>query len=317
MTLVVRGKTLIKTIEEVAALSEFSPDEVRADPARALKVAQKMMAADSYLDEARQRIARSDTPSQPGKDGAADRPARAAQHPERNDAGDDDRDQPGTTPRNTTGKVDFTKLVEAIQVEDPKEAGQKVKEIFETAADEAAEKKIAEREHRSIRQADTARAHTSMKEFVDEHPELNGNRYAASAIAAALVDEYRTDLVEALKAEGEDVAEAERIVSMASPDQVALAHKNRRLRGDAGVRQIDKQFFETAYSRVTESLGVKTRPTETAQPNGLQGRKDLKRALPHQPQRASVPPAQPAAPAKAPRRSDVVQEMRRARGQKP
>jgi len=320
LTLKVNGKEITKSIQEIAVLSDLTPEEVLEKPERAIRYAQIEVAKTQNLDEAR-RIRR-ETPSRQIDDAA--RPARPDPNQDRKPPGTEDASDQLDPDRKTTGDVDFTKLVEDIQIADPKEAGQKLKDAFETIAKTQANKAVVDTEASRIARDHSNGIVKSMNEFIDAHPDIKESQEridaVTSAMTPALYVEYREDLIGALQAEdGISRDEAAALVASVGRDDIAKAHKARRMRGDPNVRQIDKAFFETAYERMTKNLGIKADPTkqQTPQQDITQTRDARKRALPHQPQRASQPPATPPAPAKPITRSSVVQDMRRGRGQKP
>lgn len=314
MTLVVRGKTVTRTLAEVASLSELSLDEVKADPQRAIRYAQKQMAGDLYLEETRQ--ARRDTPSRTGPDNAGTRPASPAPEQERPATGDDAPDQPQD--RRRTSDEDLAKLIEDIQIGDPKEIAPKLKAILAEAGRESASEVVQQNEGDRLLNNDRTNNVTAIKEFIADHPEVEGKPIISSAMAEALYAEYREDLTKALVAEGMDQDEAADLVAKAEPDHVKNAHQRRRLGGDPNVRKIDKAMMESAYERVKSQFGVTGVAPTPKQPQDLSARQQRKENLPQQPRRASVPPATPNAPPAPQSRRSIVAEMAQSRtGKKP
>jgi hypothetical protein len=317
LTLKVNGKTIVKSIQEIAVLSDLTPEEVLEKPERAIRYAQIEVAKTHNLEEAR-RIRR-ETSSRQNDD--ADRTARPDLNQDRTKTGTQDVGDQSDPGRKTTGDMDFTKLVEDIQIASPEEAGQKLKDTIAAFVKNETTKTVSETEAGRIAREHTSGIIKSMNEFTAAHPEVKDNPYIASAMTPALYDEYREDLIVAIQAEeGIDEAEARALVSEVGTEQIAQAHKARRMRGDPHVRQVDKAFFEKVYERVADGLGLKadqTKQQQTEKQDFTQTREARKRALPQQPRRASTPLAPSPEQPKPLTRSSVVQDMRRARGQKP
>lgn len=299
LTLVVNGKSVTKTIAEVAQLADLTIDEVKAGPERAIKYARRELAT---LENVERSKVRRDIPSRTEDDAA--RPNPKGQQPQ-----DDDNGQPDAS-RNPTGEVDFVKLAEAIQIEDPKVAGEKLREAMSAVAD----KRLSQGETSRLVNADRTTVSTATKEFLTENPTVASNKFVQSAMATALYDEYRDDMEEALvKSDGLSPDEAADVLRQASNEQIAKAHQHRRLIGDPHVRPISKELLGKAYARVTEGLG--TTRSQTQQQEFTTEREQRKAALPSQPRRASMPPAITPAPKKPITRSSAVAEMKVLRGQ--
>lgn len=317
LTLKVFGKDHSKTIDEIAVLADMTPEEVRENPDRAVKFAQRELATTERLNEAK-RIHR-EAASRLNAGDADTRGAPRAPDKERPAAGDDKNpDQPKQPAGDQTGKVNFKQLAEVLQIEDPEVAGQKLQEAFEQIANtakEAARETVSEEDRNRLVVRDRGDSVSAMREFTNSHPEVAKNPHAYSVVAAGLIDEYRTDLVKALVAEGTDQDEAESIVSQASRDQITTAHQQRRIAGDPHVRRISKDMMESAYGRVAKSLGIKidSKPSSESLTETRQARKEK---LAPQPQRASVPKGTPEQAAKPPTKSQIVAEMAAARGQR-
>lgn len=319
LTLKVFGKDHVKTVDEIAVLADMTLEEVRQNPERAVRFAQREMATAARLEEAK-RIHREVTARQVSGDQDA-RPDRRAPDPERTEDGTGDRSGQQDRPSPTKGKVDFKKLAETLQIDDPEVAAAQLAEAFEqvaqtasASAKEAAAETVEQREVRRKATADFEQAGQSVKAFIDEHPDLAKNQYAGKIIAAGLHDEYREDLVRAMIAEGDDPDEAEQVVRQAPDAMVAEAHRKRRVSGDPNVRRIDKGMIEKAYERVSSVLGVKSNSSNNQDLS--QQRIARKENLTPQPRRASVPPATNQPAPKPQTRSQAVAELAAARGQK-
>jgi hypothetical protein len=301
MTLTVRGRTINKTMAEVASLADMTVEEVQADPRRAIRYAQKEMAGDSYLEEAKRSAGR-DTPSRPRDD----RQDAAAPNQDQDDAGDDDLDQPQAG--SDTSDPELTKLIEDIQIGDPKDVAPKLQAAMDKATETAQQRSEARRAFDAERQSNA----NALKGFLADHTELQGKNSIAAAVSSGLVDEYRIDLRKAMvSTDGLSADEADEALARATPDQVRNAHLARRLARDPNVRVIDKALFETALSKVRSDFGV---TGDNSLASTRQARKD---ALQHQPRRASVPPAtqRQEAPTRQSRR-EVVAEMATRTGRK-
>lgn len=304
ITLVVNGKTITKTLDEVAGLSELSVEEVKADPKRAKRYAQIELAKQEGLNEVKQL--RRETPSR-RTDATDTRSARPDPDQDRREAGNDDRDQPPAS--RDTSDEELAKLIEDIQIGDPKEVGPKVKSLFETMARTAASGVVQQTEGDRLRHAELQSNVSAVSEFLKEHPDLEGKPAVAAAISGKLDEEYRTDLRTVLIQEGESEEDADRLLSQANRDQIRNAHLARRLDRNPHVRQIDKAMIENVYAKVRSDFGVTDAPQQQQQSQQNLSRQERKEALPQQPRRASVPPATPAAPPAQLSRRAVVAEM--------
>lgn len=312
MVLVVNGKTVRKSLDEVAALAEMTPEEVASDPARAKRYAQKELATTENLKESKNT--RRETPSR-GSDEPA-QPGRRAPNQERQPAGEDDdvSDQPSHVADDTSDD-EVTKLIEDIQLGDPKEVGPKLKQFLEKTAEKKSVETVEARQGDHAVTRDRESTATALRGFIDDHPEVVGKTTVSVAMSAALVDEYREDVIKAMIAEGQDADEAEEIVRSANPADVANAHQRRRIAGDPNVRQIDKGMMEKAYERVKSEFGAAPQ-TQQQQQGFAEQRQQRKASLTPQPRSASVPPATPPTPKAPLTRSSVVADMRKMRGQK-
>lgn len=316
LTLKVFGKDVEKSIDEIAVLADMTPDEVRENPERAARFAQKELASTARLEESRRILrettnSRAPTDEQHGADRRAPNQGRSEAEP---GAGSDQQEQPSPT----KGKVDFKALVETLQIEDPEKAAEALEAAFSTIAESAktaASASVSESDFKKKVDADRADSTAAVKQFKEANPDLAKNRYAGTMIASGLADEYREDLVKALVAEGDDQDEAERLVKSAPDHVVAEAHAKRRVAGDPNVRRIDTGMIEKAFGRVSKALGVKISKSSSQQELASQ-RQERKANLTPQPRRASVPPATNQPAPKVQSRSSAVAELAASRGQK-
>lgn len=304
LTLAVNGRTLSKTLAEVAALADMTEDEVKADPARAKKYAQRELATADNLE--RSRIARRDLPARQ-QDDSGTRPERSGPNQDRQEAGNDDPDrQPASR---DTSDDDMAKLIEEIQIGDPKDVAPKLTALLAKVAEDG-----VKRTHGDTLRRDELNSNISaVKEFLDEHPELEGKPAIAAAISGKMDEEYRSDLRTVLINEGETPDDADRLLSQASRDQIRNAHLARRLDRNPHTRKIDKAFIGDVFDKVRADFGVTVEPKQQ-QDLSRQARKE---ALPQQPRRAAVPPATTQANPTAPlSRRAVVAEMATRTGKK-
>lgn len=315
ITLVVNGKSLRRTEEEVARLADLTVEEVRENPQRAIRFAQRELATSQNLDQSRTAFRR----DPPAQDDPGARPARPAPDAERHESGDDARGQPSGGVSDTSDIDDATKLIEDIQIGDPKELAPRLVEFIEKKSKKTSASVVEASQGDQLISRDRESTAAALKGFMDDHAELAGKKSVASAVAAALIDEYREDLIGAMVKEGTDPDEAEEIVLNAAPHEVATAHQRRRVHGDPNVRQIDKTVIERAYNRVVAEFGGTPKPSPTPQPRQefQQQRQQRKESLPPQPRSASVRPGAAPQPAAQPlSRSDAVAQIRKMRGQK-
>lgn len=308
----VNGKTVTKSIAEIAVLADMTEEEVRAKPELAQKFARKELATSANLDEAK-RIRREAHSATRTDEGDAPPAARPAPSQERKPAVQDD----GQSETNgDPSHVDFKKLAETLQVDDPETAAQALEDAFNRIGEKVTKNTISKTEHDNRINTDRNSISTALTDFVGEHPEV-ANKYVASAMATSLIDEYRVDLTAAMIAEGRaaDEEEAAEILAQVTPDQIAEAHQHRRMNGDRNVRRISRDFIASAYDRVQKDLGLTKTEPKTGQ-NLTEQRRERKVNLAPQPPRASTPPASPQAPQAPTSRRSVVSDIRAMRGQK-
>jgi hypothetical protein len=309
MTLAVNGKTIAKSLAEVAALADMTEDEVKADPARAKKYAQRELATADNLE--RSRIARRDLPARQPDD-VDTRSTRPGPDQDRREAGNDDRDQPSAS-RDTSAE-EVAKLIEDIQIGDPKEVAPKLAEFIAKAAGDTARQTMQQGKGDELRQDEINSGISAFKEFLDEHPELAGKPAIAAALGRKVDEEYVADLRKALIAEGESEEEADAILAKANSKQIRDAHLTRRINRDPHVRRIDKGMAEQVYEKVRADFGLPASAPKQQQDLSRQERKEV---IPQQPRRASVPPATTQAPPAPISRKAAVAEMAARTGKKP
>lgn len=315
----VDGKTVEKSIDEVAVLADLSADEVRENPQRAIRYAQRELATQERLDRSK-KILREQR-SRASSEDADDDPAR---NPAPNQGGKDgSKGGASDTPnddRNTSGDVDFAQLVEDIQIGDPKDIAPKLQKALTTLAQSTARTELTAGARDQAVIADKNASAAAMRDFAKEHPEVESKRYMASAIAAGLIDEYRTDLRQAMIADGYTADEADEALAVSTPQIIASSHQKRRLRGDPNVRPIDKAFIESAYQRVSKDFGVNSGNPQNKRQDFQETRQNRKEDLRTQPKRSSMPPAmrgqQSLPPDPVSARKRAVTDMQKSRGQR-
>lgn len=287
----VRGQELELTDEEIIA------------------AAQKSLAADDYLDEAKKRL--SDvaelqrqieqqggrptpaTSAQPGQQPSLAQPAEPAT-PEEDDAQHQDI---------------YTQLGEKLQFGDPAEAGKYISQLIDAAADkkskEASKDALLQERIRNER----VRTQRILKDFQDTHPDLASDRYASAVMREHLIDMQKQDL----KTLGIADAQLPR-----DPDTVAQWHEYYRTEGH-NVRDVPS-MLKTARDDFLKWKGVpEVKPANPAVPvtptvNITPQRTERRAAIQPQPTRTVAPKPDSVVTAPASReRSDIVQEMMLAR----
>lgn len=291
----VRGKELELTDEELVA------------------AAQKSLAADDYLDEAKAKLKEVDALARQYRDMAAR--GSQAQHQGQEQSGAQSATQTtqseaGEPTSETIVHPDdpFAKVVETIQYGDPKEAAPQLKSMV---AEEAA--RMAKEELRNERlRNDSIRSGKILKDFEAAHPELANDQFARAAIERRLFDLQ----VEDIKALGlsEDVIPK-------SPRDVANWHQFYRVEGH-NVRDA-AALLTTARDDFLQWRGG-PKPASpapgTAAPTKVTvtlDRAQRRAQIPQQPTRTVTPKSDAqTAPVQPRARSDIVKEMmaNRAKG---
>lgn len=272
---------------------ELPEDEVRA-------LAQKALAADTYLDDAKKIY-------EDARRAPSSRPHQGEPEPapvdRQDDIDPDDERQP-----HQEGDDPFESLVEKIQYGDKKEAA----EALRTTLAKASERATLETQWAQRINDDLARDTETYKEFVAKNAEIASDRKAFVAIKEDFLDGYREDLRKIGVPE-------DRIPT--DPDTLAAHHRIYKLKGQP-VRSVG-QLLEAAKTKFVEWRGGPApRPQQQQQPsNGRPAvnvnRTERREAIPHQPSRAAVPQQlqRPQNAPASPDRSSVVQRMRQSRGQ--
>lgn len=264
-----------------------------------IALAQKSLAADTYLDDAKKiyedaRRAPSSRPHQ-----GEPEPAPVARQ---DDIDPDDARQP-----HQEGDP-FEELVEKIQYGDKKEAA----EALRTTLTKASERSSLEAQWTQRINDDLARDQETYKEFVAKNAEITRDENAVPVVKKNFLEGYREDLRKIGVPEDK-----------IPTDETILAQHHRiyKLKGQP-VRSVG-QLLEAAKTKFVEwKGGGAPKPQQQQTPsNGRPAvnvnRAERREAIPHQPSRAAVPQAmqRPTNAPASPDRSAVVQRMRQQRGQ--
>lgn len=278
---------------------EMSEDDI-------LKAAQKTLAADSYLDDARRIL-------QEAKDIKAERSGRGPQHPEdENETRDHGQGPDRTGTESRTHGPDLKGLVEKIQFGDPEEAAKALGEVITQQATETASKVADEGHINRLVKNDLAKSIAELKTFRAANPDLDADPRASRAIEQEIYDIYR----EEIKALGMDESQIPK-----DPKALADWHRFYRINGHEVSKTSD--ILNKAKDRFLGWRGDASPNQKPAQPRKDAprvavnvDRTERRQAIPQQPTRA-VAPRRDAAPAQSPEesRKAAVQDMRRQRGQ--
>lgn len=269
---------------------ELTEDEILAR-------ARKVTSADQYLEEAKALL----------REAKAIRAGRTATHSGENDAettdlGTDPPEADVQSPEPSTRSV-----IEKIQFGDPDEAAEELDRLV----DHRAGKKASEGQLRRLMSQDLARSKKALADFAKENETLAANEVAALAIENGMYRGYAED-IRALGISDEQIPK--------DPSQLADWHRFYRINGYE-VRST-KELLNTSKDKFLKDIGEFGGRRQQQQPSRQQPRvqvtvdRDQRRmAIPNQPTR-SVAPRRDANPQQRPQTgSDVVANMRRARGQ--
>lgn len=280
--LMVRGKKVTMTEDEILA------------------AAQKTLAADTYLEDARKLL-------EEAKDIKAERAGRDPQHPEGRTHTQDDGDIDPATETSQHPDDEYEQLAESLQYGDPKENGKRLKGLVQKEAGKAAGEDHINR----LFNNDLAKSQKALKDFEQANPDLANDEISRLAIERTMYGLYREDIIKL----GLDESQIP-----SSPRELANWHRfykvhGHEVRNTPELLQIAKGKFE-AWRGVSPNPNPKPAPRKEAPRVEVNVDRTRRReGIPNQPNRAVVPrrDAQQA-PAKTPG-SDVVAQMRKARGQ--
>lgn len=284
ITRVVRGKNITKSLDEW------------------LQLATKVDAADSYLEEGRSLL-------EDAKTLKATRAGQDAQHPERQSGAQDDG-QGGDRQNDPQHPEDLNGLVEQLQFGDPKEAARLLQEAIQREAGKIATKVSDEGHQARLFNNDLARSQKDLAAFKAANPDLDSDPIASIAIEKLMYEQYREDIVKL------GVVDESQIPS--DPRELANWHRFYKVNGHPVRNTPD--LLNTAKEKLVAWRGgtSKPAPQRTQQPARVEvnvNRDTRRAAIPLQPTRAVAPRRDAVANPQTKTGSDVVKDMRRARGQ--
>jgi hypothetical protein len=293
-TLKVRGNEIKASRDDLIRYAELEPEEAAGLPQAALvRLAQKQLAASSYLDEVKQASKDARSAARAPGDTQPDNAAHGDDFPDYEAEGD-----PPSPPQDERDPLEAA--IEKVQFSDPAEGAQALREALaaeeQRRAAQAREAEVAQELDREIRGFEATNA-----ELVQD-PVIGGVLYNHY-----VYEEILTDIAELAKAKGltrEQVKER-------FPD-VRSALQAYTLGRKEGAFRDPKAILSTAGNATRQRFGLAT--TNPAAPTSppVSDRTALKRALPPQPQRSNAPlPAPVSAAPRSP--SSVVAKMRAAR----
>lgn len=281
----VRGKKMLLTEDEIIA------------------AAQKTLAGDSYLDEAKNLLAQA-------KEIRATRTGADRQHPdgevgahdELDSAADGNAQHPEPLP---------VELVQKLQFGDPEEAARELADYVNRSSKKAAVSTVEESGVERAFNQDLSRSQKALKAFTEANPDLADDEIAAMAIEKGMYDLYREDMVK-LGLTEEQMPK--------TPAEIANWHRLYRINGYE-VRDT-KTLLEASKEKFVKWRGGTPAPQQQQQRQSEQNprvrvsvNRDARREnIPLQPSRSAAPRRDVQAPV-ASSRTDVVANMRKQRGQ--
>lgn len=282
----VRGKDVTK-----------SEDEWLADAA-------KVTAADSYLEEARELLEFART-TRNNRERAPDDHHR----PDDRSNTQDDLSDPSLSadPQHPGDELEGA-IDEVRYGTDSKEAAEKLRTVIAKEADKAADQRQLQR----LIGQDNTRSSNAMKAFIEKNADIANDEIASSVMAQQIFAIQREELVKA----GIDESKLPK-----DNDTLAKWHQFQRIHGSPVSNQ--EQILTKAKERLDNWRGGPPRQQQQQQrkdPARVEvnvDRNARRAALPNQPTRTMAPPqARPQSqPAQRADRSDVIANMRKARGQ--
>ena len=278
--LTVRGQTV-----------EMTDDEI-------LAAAQKTLAADSYLDEARELL----------NEAKGIKKARATsdnQHPGSQEDAQllEPDDQTGDTQH---PEPSFREVIQKIQYGDPEEAAAELERLVDTRAT----KRVTEDHAKRLFDQDLSRSQNALKKFIADNPDLANDKYAAKAIEQGMYDLYKEDIVKLGMPEDKIPTDS---ATLANWHRWYRVHGH-EVRNTVDLLNSSKQRLETWRGGQRQD-NQQTRQRREAPRIQVNVDRDTRRAaIPNQPTR-TVTPRRETQPPVTQTRSDVVANMRRARGQ--
>lgn len=280
---------------------ELSEEEIE-------QAAQKFLAGDSYLDEARDtldRVKALRTETETMRTAAGKHPAKTAAQDGDAAEGEGDGEHPADDP--------LRSVIEKVQLGDPGEAAQALGAYIQEQIDVGAVKKTKETVDADRIEAATRRSNKALSDFRSKNKEIANDAMASAAIEAGIYDLQRQDILDLgvdpdkiptdhaslarwhlwYRAQGSDVRDPETMLNQ-SRDKF-LAWKNGEGAGPAQAEKGEKSKQPTIPAKKVEVKVDRAKRREVIQ---------------QQPTRTSVPRADAAArPAPVRDRSEVVQDM--------
>lgn len=273
---------------------EMTDDEIVA-------AAQKTLAGDSYLEDARKILDEAKTIK-------AERTGRDPQHPEGRSSTQDDGLEPNAN-RTQQPEDDLEKLVEELQFgSDRKETAKQLQGVIQKVAS-----KIADEGHQNrLFNNDLARSQKALADFKAANPDLDNDPIVEIAISQEMMKLYREDIVKL------GVVDEAQIPS----DPRTLANWHRYYKVNGHTVRSTPDLLEKAKENFVAWRGASPKPAP--QPRREQpaprvqvnvDRDTRRQAIPLQPSRATAPRRDAVVIPQKQTDSDVVKSMRRARGQ--
>lgn len=288
---------------------ELSLDEVIAN-------AQKALASDNYLDEAKSKLKEVDDLLRSTRN-QAPRPGQTGEHHADPNGAPKTEQQQQTEdqdPQHPEGSLD--KLVDALQFGDREEATALLQNTIDERANRAAAQAVTQSLQSERLREEGARATKVLQDFEARHPEIANDKKARAAIESDILD-YQVEDITAL---GVDLNRIRPDGQPPSAGDIALAHRWYRSQG-IKVRS-PSEMLEKATESYLDWKGVKApTPPNPADPGNKAAplvvtvdRTARRQAIPQQPGQSGAPPRDPAQTAPQPRdRSAIVHDMRAKR----
>lgn len=261
--------------------------------------AQKAIAAESYLDDARKiyEDARRPAASRPHQD--EERPAPVA----------GEQDEPAEPQHPEADPIE--ELVQTLQYGDTKDAAEKLRTTLAKMSDEQSERALWNR----LINDDIRRDAKAVQEFAEKHADLAKDDDAVAGIRRRVAEGYKADLIRI------GISEDRIPDPVKDPERLAQHHRVYKLQGQP-VRQVS-EILTSARDDWMKKFRPSTQPSQQPSQNGATrpavhvDRTERRAAIQQQPSRATVPPSmQPSQPQAGQRDlSATVAAMRRARGQ--
>jgi hypothetical protein len=272
--------------------------------------AQKSLAAENILDEAKSKLKEFDGILEQARNKVARPDLPANTTPDTRTQGSD---QPAATTEPPNQEDPYGKLIETIQFGDPSEARELLRNTIDTATTHTVQQELLQQRLRD----EGARAAKTLKDFQDSHPDLAKDPMARAAIESKMFELQLADIT----ALGLDPARIRPDGLPPTPGDIANAHRFYRANGFNVLTP--QALLEQARDNFLEWKGVKTQtPDDPATPPRAAPRIDVtvdrtqrRAAIPQQPARTAAPRPDPQATPQPRDRSSIVnaEKARRAK----